>query len=288
MKNKYYQSRGLPLLRLPITGNNKVNNMMRNVQDLGTVTAAFLYHECGIMNCRGVLYCGKLNKALPVYRYFVRAFNGPVVLLVSNEYTYERSGLQLVFDDYCIDAPCQSLSNGNGTVFVGDDEAALDVIDMITANQDRAFVYCAADGLQVSDGILNALSRARNYLILTEMLTAAAGNGLEADDLVGRAKVLLFYPVADAGRYLIPVLPKYAYEKPVNSLMFGYHNHQGGAFSTGAFHKNSGLGLNISQSREYSVEPVINEAQLADIHEKGQLVIYNALSQDVYVGKISQ
>lgn len=292
MKYKDYLMRGLPLLRIPITGANKVNNRGRDVRDLGDITAAQLIHEADIMRCRSTLYCGKLNKAFPILRHFGRASERPVVLLTASEYTYERAGAQLIFNDYCIDSPSQNLPDGNGNVYVkNEEEIIVDMIEMIAANPDRAFVFIAADGLHLTRGILSALERTWSHMILTDRLEGARGiieDNLGTDEIVGRSKVLLFYPCSDAERFLIPILPKYECEKPRNELSLGYHNHSGGGPDPENYHISSGLGLNISQSRELSVEPVINGAQLKALREKGQMVIYNTESQQVLVGRITR
>ena len=288
MADKNLVLKGIPFLRLPITKNNTVNNRSRNVQELGNITSAHLFYECDIMNCRGILYCGKMNKALPLVRYYVRASDRPVVLLTPDEYCYENTGLHLVFEDYSITGPVQSLPKGNGNVYIKDDEAAIDLVRMISDNTDHAFVFCASDGLQIDSGTLTALARTSGYFILTDMLSGAAGSGLKAEELASRAKALFFYPSSDAGRFLIPLLPKYENEKPHNNLAFGYHGHNGAvADSEGNIRMNSGFGINLSQSREISIEPVINEAQLAALRENGQLLIYNAASQRVYTGRIT-
>ncbi len=279
---------GLSLLRLPITKKNTANNRKRNVQDLGSITSARLFYECDIMNCRSILYCGKMNKALPLVRYYVRASSRPVVLLTPDEYCYEKMGLHLVFEDYCITGPVQTLPAGNGNVFIKDDEAAIDLVRMISDNSDHVFVFCATDGLQIDIGTLNALARTSSYFIVTDMLEGAAGNGLEAKDIASRARALFFYPYSDAERFLIPILPKYENEKPHNNLVLGYHSLNGNMENPERIsHMNSGFGINLSQSRELSPEPVINEAQLKVIREKEQLIIYNAACQRVYTGCIS-
>lgn len=289
MAKKNLKFGGLPLFRFPSTGKDKVNNMNRNVEDLGSITSARLFYESGLLGSRSILFCGKINKAMPILRYYVRIIDRPVVLLTPDDFYYERTGLRLVFDDYSISGPSNSLPEGNGNVFVRDDEASMELIRMITENADRAFVFCAADGLQISDGILNALARTGSYFIITDMLRGASGDGIEVQDIVDRAKVLLFYPTADAERFLVPVLPKYECERPRNSLSFGYHSLNGNMPDTDdILHTNRGFGLNMSQSRELSVEPVINEAQLRTIRENGQILVYNTDSQRVYVGRISR
>lgn len=288
MANNSFNFGGLPILRFPVTGKDKVNNRNRNIENLGNVTAARLFYECGILGCRSILYCGKVNKALPLLRYYVRTTARPVVLLTPDAFYYEKAGLELVFNDYSFSDPSRSLPEGNGNVFVRDDEAAMDLIRMINENTDHAFVFCATDGLQISEGILNALSRAESHFIITDMLKGAVCDGLGTDDIVGRAKILLFYPTSDAERFLVSVLPKYECERPRNNLSFGYHSLTGDFTDTdGILHSNSGFGLNLSQSRELSVEPVINEAQLSVIRKNGQLLIYNTDNQKVYVGRVS-
>ena len=286
MDKKNLMSAGIPFLRVPITKKNTVNNRRRKVRDLGNVTSAHIFYECDIMNCRSILYCGKMNKALPLVRYYVRASDRPVVLLTPDEYCYESSGLHLIFEDYSVTGPVQSLPAGNGNVFVKDDEAAIDLVRMISENTDHAFVFCACDGLQIDIGTLNALARTSCFII-TDMLSGAVGNGLKAEEFAARFKALFFYPSSDAGRFLIPLLPKYENEKPQNNLAFGYHSHNGSrADLEGNIPTNSGFGINLSQSRELSIEPVMNEAQLETLREYGQMLIYNAALQRVYTGRV--
>ena len=285
-KNTLFE--GLPLIRLPVTRKDTVNNRKRNVYDLGSVTAARLFYECDIMGCRNILYCGKVNKVLPLLRYYTRTVRKQVVLLTPDECSYERTGMRYVFDDFAANSPTESLPAGNGHVFVRDDEAAMDLVNVIMSNTDRAFVFCATDGLQIDEVTMNALARTGSCFIVTDMLQGAVRNGLAADVLVGRASVCLFDPSSDAERFLIPVLPKYEREQTHNNMAFGYNSFNASMENTADIrHMNRGFGINLSQSRDISIEPVVNEAQLEVLQENGQILIYNKIRRRVYTGTVS-
>lgn len=287
MKRYWEIKNGLKFFRIPFSGKERVNQKRRGIIDLGSVTASEMAERTSLNEAAGQLFCGKVNKAFPVIRKFVRSSDGECVMLVGRVSEEVLSGFRGIFSDWMLDQPQEKMMSGNGIMLVKNSEAVLLVKEYMKYWKEKSVILFLGAGFLLTEDMMNCLSGCRKYLILTEQLSADLKKPLISEDVMSRVQGIYIASAGSVPKTFQNIFPDYQAEKPQDSVTLSIHS---GApqpdYDPG--HARNGKALILGQSREQQKRPVLEQSDLISLQQCGKIVIYNVRQLKLYTALLTR
>lgn len=291
MKKKIFEAIGMPILSLPVTKKNRINNERRNIQNMEITSAAHMISVTGIRPIEPLIFCGKQNKAYLVIRQLIKMSDRPFVLLGTKRDLVENSCFHLLKFDWKRETPQHDLPEGNGIIVLKTDgETDLLLKEYVSDWDSHLIIMCLGNGIQMDQDLLNLLNCVGHYILLSEALPrsikSSDGSKLSVEELLQAMEYILVSSIGNAGKELMKVLPDYEYERITNTTDLSIHRDSPHEYRGGQHHRNGG-GIRLSQSKTLDFRCILSQDDLTKMQDTNTLFIYNARSAHTWVAQIS-
>lgn len=284
MRNKLYRPEGLPLLSMPVTQADRVNNHARGILDLGRVTGAQLLHAVGYDGSGPLLFCGSQSQAFPLVRQAALSAGKPF-LLIGSEHTLRDSCFLSLEPEWTRGSASPSLPTGSGCLMLQSGQAShLELKESLANWIDRYLILLPGCGLQLDGNDLDLLNTIGSYAIISDSIGRSFASSSETGITLGRvyeSMDLVVCRTAGGGiRELISVLPTFQQVKTVNSM--DYSNYKNGAGTISGIPMR-GRGIRLSQARSIETKPVLEEEQITTALHQSRTVVISMAARKTFV-----
>lgn len=289
IQKKLYGSQGMPLFRLPVGQNDRINTKKKNIGDLESTTAANMIHMTGIRPDSPMILCGKHNKAYPVLRQMIKMTPLPYAVIGTQKDLGNScfSGFQVEWHYKDVKG---RLPSGNGMLTLKPGaETSFMLKEVMQDWDDHLVIICLGNGLQIDSELFNLLNGLGQYILVVESLSRSlngcGGYRLTVEELLSNMDYILVSSIGTSAKNLMTVLPSYECEKITNATDFSIHRDAPNPESGSYHHRNGGV-FRIGQTRTQETKCIFTQDDLTRMQDNNSMLIYNAKAAHIWVAKI--
>ena len=284
MRNKLYRPDGLPLLSMPVTQADRVNNRSRGIRALGRVTGAQLLHAVGYDGSGPLLFCGSQSQAFPLIRQATLSAEKPFLLVGTVSALRDSCFLSLA-PEWTRSSASPGLPIGSGCLMLQSGQAAhLELKESLPDWTDRYLILVPGNGLQLDGNDLDLLNAIGSYAIVSDSISrcfsASSETGISLSRVYESMDLVVCRTVGGGIRELISVLPTFQQVKTVNSMDYSSYKNGVGAMSGIPMR---GKGMRLSQARSIETKPVLEEDQIMEVLNQSRTVVIAMEDRNVLI-----
>lgn len=287
---KEYGPKGISLISFPITSANRYNAKNQPSVELGKRTPFEVFDLCTVGKTGSICCIGSPGRFIGTAKALVRRSGKPFLLIGSD--ADRRSDLAALEPDWILEHIEKNLPNGNGAIFLKDDEDVYLELCVSIRNwsEDRFVIIQLGTGLIAGVELIDKLKTIEQSLVLCDSLYRSLRDGesreFSPSDFLKKMDYIFIASAGVNTKCLKELLPDYQYLRIVNMSSLNLQNGQGGIERDerrGAIYKHKNHGGAFSQSRTLEPKSVYEEDELQYIFDRGSILIYNAKSNKFFL-----
>ena len=281
---------GLPLLRLPVTARHRAEEVRRELQDLGRMTASAALARTAVTPNGPIACCGSKNRFASLLRALTKQSPLPFVI-VGTERDMDSGCLSALEPTWTEQTIRVRLPAGNGALVVdpGSNYTYMALMDAVPKWRDHLVILCLGTGLQLDQTMLDQLNTLGAYVLLCESLgrsvRGSEGTRLSAGELLRTMDHLLISSAGLSAGELLDVLPTYQSERVTNTIDLSTRRLESRP-TLGCRNDRDRGGLGMSQSRTLEEKPIVTQDELRTMQNSGQILVLNAKNSSAWKVKI--